>query len=228
MKENSIVEDSTKQTVIIVGGGHFGARAAGILTAKKGLALYLVDPEEVALDEAVRAGLELICGDGIAYLVENYEHLSPDTLIVPALPRHLAVEWLLRMPLKGLRLETLAMPPEVTAFLPHHWPGDYGTVLASHADFLCPDDCPEPEDGCTVTGEIRTPLYEILRGLPINGFRTHVIQSHQLAPGLGGYAVNALTALMEDITAHGEAKWLIGTSCRCHGVLTAVGALTLS
>jgi hypothetical protein len=208
--------------VIIVGGGRFGTRAAGILSKNPGLSIRLIDKENVDLDAPLKATIEQIQRDGIEYLVEIYSLLAPDTLIVPALPIHLAASWILNMPLQGLSLRTVEIPSGVHKSFTNWWPGDFGTLLVSHADFLCPDDCPEPEDGCTVTGEIRPPLHEVLREIDIKGFRTHVIQSRQLAPGLGGYEVRELKYLMDNIMGHGSSKWLIGTSCRCHGVLTAI------
>lgn len=209
--------------VIIIGGGRFGTRASEILARRPNLSISLVDKEEIHLD-GVAVSIKQIRRDGIRYLVDKYPECAPDTIIVPALPVHLAASWLLQMPLNGVSLNVVEMPSDALKFLPHYWPGDFGTLLISHADFLCPDDCPEPEDGCTVTGELRTPLYEILRGLAVEGFRNHVIQSHQLAPGLGGYRISDLTDLMGDVSNHGTSKWLVGTSCRCHGVLTAIGA----
>jgi hypothetical protein len=90
----------------------------------------------------------------------------------------------------------------------------------SYADFICPDDCPEP-DVCTITGKRREkPLYELLRSLDV-GFRVHIIRSHQLAPGLGGYTVADLKRAAETLAGHRNGKWLVGTACKCHGILTA-------
>jgi hypothetical protein len=106
--------------------------------------------------------------------------------------------------------------------LPHTWVGSEGSLLVSYADFLCPEDCPEPEDGCTVTGEVRTPLYQVMRELNVPGFGIHVVQSRQLAPGLGGYPLQDLLDLQRRVLEAGDGRWLIGTACRCHGTITGL------
>jgi len=178
----------------------------------------MVDPVGVE-PGSVPSSLEFTQGDGIRFLVEAFPRLQPETILVPALPLHLAVEWLKAMPHSGLHIRSIPVPASVAEGVPHHWPGGNGGLLVSHADFLCPEDCPEPEDGCTVTGEIRTPLYEILRNMDVPEFRTHVIQSRQLAPGLGGYTSGDLKGLLREVENGGTAKWLVGTACRCHGVV---------
>ncbi|RLB12393.1 MAG: hypothetical protein DRG63_11710, partial [Deltaproteobacteria bacterium] len=73
---------------------------------------------------------------------------------------------------------------------------------------------------CTVTGEKRDrPLYQLLRELPVAGFNIHVIRSRQLAPGLGGYAISELFGLCSKLRQMPDSKWLLATSCKCHGVL---------
>jgi hypothetical protein len=87
---------------------------------------------------------------------------------------------------------------------------------------LCPEDCPEPEDGCTVTGEIRPPLFGVMADLPVPGFEVHVIRSRQLAPGVGGYRIADLKALQGRVLGRPGVKWLVGTACRCHGTITGL------
>ena len=94
--------------------------------------------------------------------------------------------------------------------------------MVSYADFICPEDCAEP-DCCTVTGEVRDkPLYSLLSQLSVSDFKVHVTRSHQLAPGVGGYRVSALAEVADTLRKDKEGKWLLGTSCRCHGILTAL------
>ena len=115
------------------------------------------------------------------------------------------------------------VPREVKRRLPFTWEGKEGSLLVSFADFTCPDDCPEPDGYCTVTGESREEtLFGLLRGLDIEGYRVHVIQSRQMAPGLGGYDCLALSGLKKAILRPGGGNWLIGTACKCHGTITAL------
>jgi hypothetical protein len=92
----------------------------------------------------------------------------------------------------------------------------------SHANFICPDDCPEPDDYCTITGESRPPaLYNMLAGLNMPGFHSTCIVSSQLAPGQGGYQWRTLLRALEDVKAH-PGKVLVSTACKCHGVIHAL------
>ncbi|MCP4668372.1 MAG: hypothetical protein GY849_18665, partial [Deltaproteobacteria bacterium] len=113
-------------------------------------------------------------------------------------------------------------PQAIEPLLPHTWPGSEGSLLISYADFVCPDDCSEP-GCCTVTGERRErPLYDLLNDLDAGDFRMHVVRSRQLAPGLGGYEAGELEKAAQRIRSEEKGKWLLGTSCKCHGILTAL------
>ena len=63
----------------------------------------------------------------------------------------------------------------------------------SMADFICPDHCPEPKDICTHTGKPRPfNLYKKLESIKYDHFRSVVVRSRQLSPGVGGYSPGAL------------------------------------
>ena len=213
----------TKDAIFIIGAGHFGKRAVNILSQKTDSPLSVVDQDEHCLLEIEYPKVKKIETDGIDFLVENFHRLSPSNIIIPAIPVHLASEWLKKYLGHDLRIKQIQVPSEIKTFLPHTWPGSEGSLLISYADFQCPDDCPEPADYCTVTGEKRkTPLFELLCKLKIPEFRVHIIRSRQLAPGLGGYRVDELKRMAKKIKDTGFGKWLTGTACRCHGTLTAL------
>ena len=82
---------------------------------------------------------------------------------------------------------------------------------------------PKPETHCTVTGHRRgVPLYERLARLELHGYRTHIIRSRQLAPGVGGYPLADLITLLARLRSEPGSWWLVGTACRCHGTVTAL------
>ncbi len=211
-----------RDLVIILGAGRFGARAVRILSRQPGRALWVVDRDENRLLPTQELPVRRIHEDGIDFLVSWIDRLPPETMIVPAIPIHVAAEWLYRTIRATRQARIVPVPEDVRPFLPHTWVTENGSLLISYADFLCPEDCPEPEDGCTVTGEIRTPLYQVMAELPVQGFSVHVIQSHQLAPGLGGYRVADLREIETRILDSPETTWLIGTACRCHGTMTGL------
>ena len=217
-----------EDAILIIGAGHFGKRAARILSQIRHAQtpVLIIDKDKGKLSGIKDLPVESILCDGIDFLVENFRSLNPSNTIIPAIPFHLAFEWLKRYFDNGLSIKKIAEPKGIKSFLPHTWKGSEGSLLVSYADFRCPDDCPEPEDYCTLTGEKREkPLYELLRQLMIPCFGVHIIRSHQLAPGLGGYKSDELNKLAVSITEGGAGKWLVGTACRCHGTITAMEML---
>ena len=207
----------------IIGAGYFGKRAATILRESSGSPILIIDRSEDRLAQVEDLPVEKIVSDGVGFLAENFQLLNPSAVIVPAIPVHLAAEWLKHyLDRSGLRVQSKEVPDEIIPALPYSWQGLEGTLLVSYADFFCPDDCPEPADHCPMTGEKRDPpLYELFNRIDIPDYTTHVIRSRQLAPGLGGFMVEDLRNLLARAT-QGVGKWLVGTACRCHGALTVL------
>jgi hypothetical protein len=166
--------------------------------------------------------VERVRADGIDFLVNHFARLPPSTIIIPAVPFHLAYEWLCGYLGRARSPERLKVPQEIASALPHTWEGPEGTLLVSYADFRCPDDCPEPAGYCTVTRSKRsTPLYELLRRIAPADYSARIIRSRQLAPGLGGYRLEDLGRLSAAVRTTRTERWLIGTACKCHGMVTA-------
>ena len=205
----------------IIGAGRFGRMAAERLTGNPHL--VLVDLKEEKLQEAKGHGRTLIKGDGAAYL---FEHLLaeggklPDW-IVPAIPIHLAAEWLL-LDQRGKNLQRISIPEKIDPLLPNPLRVENGNIFVSHADFLCPNDCAEPAHICTFTGKPRKQnMFELLSEIRFPPWKSLVIRSHQLGPGVGGYRAKDLFALAEGIEKT-RGPILLCTACRCHGVITGL------
>jgi len=182
-----------------------------------------VDINESRLEEFEGKAVIRIRGDAVDFLTENFHLLAPSTIIVPALPIHLAFEWVKANIAGTYSTSRIEVPEEIKGCLPHAWQGKKKSLLVSYADFLCPEDCLEPEDHCTVTGEQRgKPLFELLDDLEIPGYQVHIVKSRQMGPGVGGYRATELKRLKDSILSKGTGKWIIGTACRCHGVLSAM------
>ncbi|HPQ28916.1 MAG TPA: NAD-binding protein [Desulfobacteraceae bacterium] len=219
-----ISAEVSDESIFIIGAGHFGGRAARSLVKKSKGPVFIVDIDENSISQVKDLPVKLIVYDGSRFLIDNFHLLKPPNLIIPALPIHLAFEWLKRYLYDRLKIKQISFPQEIRDFLPFTWQGSEGSLLISYADFICPDDCSEPEY-CTVTGERREiPLHDLVEGLELDDFGVHVIKSLQLAPGVGGYKVEDLMKAAEIIVQNKEGKWLISTACRCHGILTAFEA----
>jgi hypothetical protein len=219
-----------ENAILIIGAGHFGERAVCMLNAGPQRPLLLIDHDKNRLAKINGLNVTKILADGVQFLSDYYTFIKPGHVIVPAIPIHLALEWLkrhLQENHQGYHVKLLPIPKETPATLPHTWDGHDGSLLVSYADFKCPDDCPEPVEACTVTGERRSkPLHTLLAEINLPGFQNHGIVSRQLAPGLGGYEFVELHRLLHSVLQAKKSKWLISTACNCHGVMTAMEVTT--
>jgi len=209
------------ETIWIIGVGRFGLRAAKSLSrSHNNLKIVLVDPDKAKLEKARSLGCILEQADGIEYLNTHLKSRTLPTWIVPALPIHLAWEWC-RCQLGAVLLNPVEISSKIDKLLPNPMHGSNGDRYVSHADFICPANCSEPSDICTVTQQPRKQnMYDLLSQLRFIDFSSLVIQSQQLGPGVGGYAPESLFSLLDRIEKK-KGSFLLSTACRCHGVITA-------
>ena len=204
----------------IIGGGKFGLRAARALSKKQSIAnLTIVEKEKKVCRQLDGLGFEAVCMDGIQYLERTLASASHPDWIVPAIPLHTAYEWIQTKLSKTHTLQKIAVPKDLISELPHPIHAEFGQLYISIADFKCPGNCPEPEDICTYTNKPRLMiLHEFLKSIQPKDLKTIVIQSHQLAPGVGGYRPRALFAALNEIEA-AQGPVSLSTACSCHGVM---------
>jgi len=210
------------KTYLIIGCGHFGSRAAKQLLKKKSHPkIIAVDKNRKAVKKLSHLPIETILEDGLSYLDQFLSEGQIAHHIIPSVPFHLAFEFiLLRLKPMGARR---AKAPSLSS-LPNPEIGKTGDLYTSLADFLCPEDCPEPARYCTVTRKKREkPLYDILRNLK-GPFESRVIISQPLAIGVGGFQPKELLALLEDVKKQKNSRdlILISTASRCHAVTSAL------
>jgi len=207
---------------LIIGCGRFGSRAAEKLFQKDPHSkIIVVDKNKKALQKVTRLPIETVISDGILYLSQFLSEGRKADYIIPAVPLHLAFEFILSQlkPLGGKRRKV----PTLSG-LPNPMMGKTGDLYTSLSDFLCSEDCPEPARYCTATGERREkPLYQILKILK-GPYESKVIRSYQLASGVGGFRPKALLDLLEDTKKRKNSGrlFLISTASRCHGVISAL------
>ena len=214
--------NGSPHTYLIIGCGHFGSRAVKKLFQKDSQTKILViDKNKKALQKVSRLPVETTVCDGIIYLNQFLSEGQKADYIIPAVPLHLAFEFILSQskPLGGKRRKV----PTLSG-LPNPMMGKTGDLYTSLANFLCSEDCPEPARYCTATGKRREkPLYQILNDLK-GPFESRVIRSHQLTLGVGGFKPEALLDLLENIKkrAKPHRSILISTASHCHGVTSAL------
>jgi hypothetical protein len=212
----------SEKAVFIIGAGHFGSRASRIICQRPESVVYILDMDNKQLSQLKGVPAKKITEDGIQFLVKNFDKLHPGDTIIPAIPLHLAFGWLQGYLGNNKKVKQILIPKGIEDFLPNTWPSRDGSLVTSYADFMCPDDCPEPEI-CTVSGEQRSrPMHEHLKNISVSDFNVHVIRSRQIAPGVGGYTVAELKETLNRLRKKENEKWLLGTACKCHGIVTAL------
>ncbi len=206
---------------LILGAGKFGRLALQRLARQDAAATFLVVDRTPSALAAVRA-LELpgatgVAAEAAAFLAANLREDAPWDWLIPMVPVHVAWAWLLAGPLRGW--ETAVVPEGLAGLGPGCFRGPEGQMYLSRAAQLCPDDCPESEAVCPVSGESReVALFAELAALKLPGWTIRVVPSRQLAPGVGGYPPRELLALARELSKM-SGRVLIATACRCHGVV---------
>lgn len=208
-----------KETIWILGGGQFGRRAAEQMVLRHPDAAVTIVEKEVT--EEYPEPVHVVHAEGIEWFAVNFSTHSPVTRIIPALPVHLAAEWLVSsLAAEGRNIRSTPIPESVLNLLPNPVRINDSRVAVSHATFLCPPDCPEPDDICTVTGEKRPqPVFLLLEGLNVSGFVPLIVRSRQFAPGVGGFFPDDLWDLLQRCKTLAGPHILAGTACKCHGIV---------
>lgn len=215
---SEIPEPYPPKAIWILGAGRFGRLAAERLQKRHpGSDFLVVDSRE---EKLVRLRNDLTLStraeDALSFLLSS--EFPDDVWIIPAVPVHVAFQWILRELQKRGHASSHPVPDTVDAVVPNPL-RRRGTVYASYATFICPDACSEPEEICTHTGGPRRGnLFEHLGRISPPEFRTVVVRSWQLAPGVGGYPGWKLREALEKIAAR-PGNYLVATACRCHGVI---------
>jgi hypothetical protein len=206
----------------IIGAGKVGSRAVNCLRKKDPDArIILVDSNSDTLHEW-KGQVDTVLADGITFLVRHLnkrDDMAVPDWIVPAIPVHIVFEWIRHTLNKRLDILSVPVPEKLDGLLPNPVRGREGELYMSYATFMCPENCPEPPDVCMVTGKPRgTGLYKVLERVTLADYRSVVVRSHQLAPGVGGYQVQALLHARTEVSLS-EGRVLISTACSCHGVM---------
>ncbi len=214
------------QTIWIIGAGKFGQLAARRLEHK--FKIFLIDTKESHLSQKDVFNITHIHQDGIKFLGRNLKIDTDLAWIIPCIPVHLAWEWC-RLKLRSNKktgpnksdiLIPQTLPFELDASLPNPMRGNNTDIYVSHANFICPDNCNEPDALCTKTKQPRKqPMHTLLEILKFQDYQSFVLKSHQIDLGIGGYRPKELIDFKDKIK-NKKGNLLISTACRCHGVIT--------
>ena len=210
------------KTYWIIGGGHFGRHAAHSIRHKEADSkILLIDKQSSICKQMQRKGFETVCTDGVRYLETHLIADNHPDWVIPAIPVHVAYEWIRSKLVRQFDVKPVAMPKQLKAILPNPFQTNGDELYVSNADFICPENCSEPDEICTYTGQPRPRnLNDYLKNLQYKDFRSVVVYSQQLLPGVGGYTPKALYYALTEIEMLPD-QILLGTACRCHGVIDA-------
>lgn len=201
------------EKAIILGCGKFGSSAVQKVNTRW--------PEaEIQIVDAFAEVNENLPGehysrtDAIQFLLERLETNRPDDLIIPCIPIHVAYNWVLNH--LGF---CIPVPVRLMGFLPGAVAGKDGCIFTSLSDFVCPLSCAEPPGKCMVTGVSREkPLFDVINSINLNSYKTIVLRSEQLLPGVGAITAGQLSELLDRVRGS-KGRFLIATASRCHGVV---------
>jgi hypothetical protein len=200
---------------VIAGYGRFGRLAlARLQEAFPETKALVIENNRDKLAVEFPSGTTVIESDAVEFLLDS-DLPDADDFILPMVPFHLAAAYLTA---KLPNTREIELPNEIAQAAPNPVRINFSNLLASRADFLCPDDCAEGET-CTVTGKINEPLYSALAAITAPGFSVLVQRSYQILPGVGGYTFHDLITLLGRVTT---GRHLVVTSCKCHAVITAI------
>ena len=210
------------KTYWIIGGGHFGQRSAYSIRQKEADSkILLIDQQSSICSQMERRGFETVCMEGIGYLETHLIDRNHPDWIIPAIPVHVAYEWLKSKLMKRFIVTPIPISNQLKAKLPNPIQSESDGLYVSNADFICPENCSEPDEICTYTGQPRPQvLNDFLKKLQYEEFRSVIICSQQLLPGVGGYEPKTLYSALTQIENSPD-RILLATACRCHGVLDA-------
>jgi hypothetical protein len=223
-----LISDPAPDTIWVLGAGQFGALAIKRLSRRYPRASFLVvDTCDERLDEIRRKfGAAVRKENGVRFIARN--RIPDDVWVIPAIPVHVAFQWILaELDLMG-KAETIPVPMEIDHQVPNAYRSPDGAIYGSFATFRCPDACNEPDDICTYTKEPRLGnLFELFSQIDCSPAEMIVVRSLQMAPGVGGYTGLHLRNALRTIRRQ-PGMYLIATSCRCHGVINALNWATNS
>ncbi len=231
MKYPTTVEITLKKFSLIIGGGKFGTKAAKYLL-ENSKPFIVLDKDEKPLVtktfDLIRLNLDeinhmdssknyFVKGDMVDALT-LIEKVKPE-YVFPTAPIHIAAmlvkeKYGLKVWDEGINHFLAGIPLKIIVSI------GKGTVVVSYnRDKPCKQNCNAPPI-CPVTKLKKPcPMYDLLQfAVP----EAIILRSYQLEPGLGALKGNEIIKVLEK--CKGKSSVIIGTACKCHGVITALRA----
>jgi hypothetical protein len=209
---------------IVAGGGKYGCYAAEFLR-EKGRSFTVIDTDPNCLaarelelrstDDLEREGEFFIRGD-LGTVLDLLVPASTE-FVFPTVPTHLAadlarIKFNLKPWIEAIGNILPKLPQTVVSKA-----GEGNIVTTFNKDYRCIDKCAMPQI-CPSSG-FKKPctMTDLMRSA---GPQAFFLLSHSMAPGLGALKVVELTQFLG--WAEKRKKFIVATTCDCHGVFTAL------
>ncbi len=207
---------------IVVGGGKFGLEAVKFLKKSRRKFVVLDIDSNCTVVKKLKlseygsgTGEEFLAG-GIENLANLINEVNPE-YIFPTAPLHIAAE-VARVTYgfkpwnDGINYILAGLPLKIIVSV-----GRGSVVVSYNRDAECVPNCSAP-DICPVTRlEKPCPMYKLIK---FANPKVYLLISYQLKPGLGAIKAEDFKNFLN--WAKNREKVLVATSCRCHGVITAL------
>ncbi|MEM2108440.1 MAG: hypothetical protein QXL10_04055 [Candidatus Bathyarchaeia archaeon] len=208
---------------IIIGGGKYGCYAIEYLR-HKGKGFVLVDTDanclatkqfSLSTSEQINSHGEYFIHGDLSTVLKLIETLEPEYLF-PTAPVHVAAD------LAKLKYNLKSWPEAVNAILPKLpevvvlASGNGKLIVSFNKDHSCVDKCSMPT--VCPSSNIRKPctMTELIRFACPDAY---ILISYSMAPGMGALKGSELLDFFD--WAKQRDKFVVATTCDCHGVLDA-------
>ena len=237
MVKHTVIKEG--DLLVCLGGGYFGAKAARLGKECKARTIIIdTNPDCAAREivdivltgqETIEAGqVSLIVGDAMEILFSILEGEVPQW-IIPAVPGNslgkLVKSWLTA---KGLKVASGGgLLSEVLAGLPHRLvlsaDEESGTLITSYMmeGKMCKEGCSQPRICPVIKRKKPAPMYELLEfsaAEVVDCYKIFVSREFDGVGGVPGAVVKKTLRYLARLTP--PYSLAIGTSCRCHGILS--------
>ncbi len=234
----SIAETGRITDFVVAGGGCFGSYHTrqlvkgirrGRLPADRVLVVDRNANCAASVEFAGEPLVEIAPGDWVSYLGGYLEtaRAAEAHLVPPPIGPHVALEWLKLALAFGAGEATLEETPlGRRAGLPYEHLDSRGNFFLSHAGWLCPTNCYEPEVCPATRGPRDWSMPETVRSLAADARPdldgVMVFHSRHLGYGISTIPMRGLLEARDRavaLAAAGEAHVMVATVSHCHGVL---------
>ena len=208
---------------IIIGGGKYGCKAVEFLRQHR-KDFVVVDPDsncqavekfKLKTSKNIDTQGEYFLNGDLSLAIMQIEKLNPE-YVFPTAPVHIAADMAKikfeLTPWTEAISKILQKLPQVVVLLS----GKGKLVLSFNRDHDCVDNCAMPET-CPSSGTKKPcTMTKLMKFASPEAF---ILLSHSMAPGMGALKGNELQEFFN--WAKTKDKFVVGTSCDCHGVFSA-------